>query len=1044
MIVRFKWSTCCVLVAIIQYVLLPVTTNAATLIKSGAVKPDSVRAGETSLKTTPLQVNDSVSSHIRVAEISGPETVLPGESARFDLTVANSSQSGITGVRLLEMLPAGFILKKGTVMLNGSSFADPVISTDGKILTFAIGDLTPLSSLSVSFMVEITADSTPGKVVNVATAISGDGERSNVAKSFITIMDARPDTRSSAVITPVIPQEMPGTLPVKGSEATTQATDGDTGSSKLRVSRRIGRETVAPGEFVSYELTVANITTAGVSAVRILDVLPNGFSLKKGSVEINGISVPDPAISNDGKVLTFSVGDLAPATSSKIGFMIEVSEGSSPGRVVNVAMAISGDGGKSNVSKEIVTVRDNLQQTKAAADVPPASPQETPQTSPVKAAVSAEPAADSNKTVAQAVVTPVQAVIPQPSSEPSSQPVVHAEPANEAPQAGRPAGGVVAVPEIPGPKEIAGVAETAVAGIAVSVAKAAEAASGIVSESVKATENEVKKTVTDSDKQQQTKVEANIAPVAPQETPQSLPEKVSETIPAAVAADIVAPKDVVAAAEAAPAPQEALPKSADNEEKLQNDDPVTGDFVAQKTQSLAELIGMAEISVLSDVDGQFVKNMSENQTLENESAIKVDGTNLSESIRVGRSFNRESRAALSRTDQANAQTGQAFALLLPSITLRANTGYETSAPSVAIDESTGKPVSSETHSRTDASLSIRQPLFDLPSFMDWRRRQVVEQARGENFRVSDGDAYISSVSAYLSIVSSRLQTDMTREFESKLNELLVYVEKRAKAGAASNSDMARVRARSQATLSSRLEQESAHAAAGIEFIRLTNMVPSKVRLPVLEDIGASQLPKTLDLAVAKAIKSNPEITSLNADIEAAELDKQAAKGRYLPRIDAEYTNSYSLHAGGSSSSQKDQRIMAVLNWNLFSGLSDYKGHTERTARHKELQYRLDDQRRRVVQSLSANYATLATTRERITSGYQELKSITTAADAMSKRMLSGNQSLLDMLDVYDRLYQVRSRLVGLHILEMSTAAQLVRLMQGTPGAGEVKAASYIK
>ena len=1041
MIVRFKWNTCCVLVAIIQYVLSPVTTNAATLIKSGAVKPDSALAGGTSLKTTPPHVNDSVSSHIRVAEISGPETVLPGESARFDLTVANSSQSGITGVRLLGMLPAGFILKKGSVMLNGSNFADPVISTDDKILTFAIGDLTPLSSLSVSFMVEITAESTPGKVVNVATAISGDGERSNVAKSFITIMDARPDTKSAAVLTPVIPQEIPGTLPVKGSEATTQATDGDTGSSKLRVSRSIGRETVAPGEFVSYELTVANITSAGVPAVRLLDVLPDGFRLKKGSVEINGISVSDPAISNDGKVLTFSVGDVDHATSSKISFIIEVPEGSSPGKVVNVAMAISGDGGKSNVSKEIVTVRDDLQQTKVAANIALASPQEKPPSSPVKAADAAEPAIAVGRTVAQAVEPPAQTVIPQPSSEPtSSQSVAQTAPANEIPQTDRLVAGVVVVPEKLNPKEIIGVAETAVAGIPV---KVAEVASAIGSESVKS--NVVEKSATDNDKQQQTKVEANITSVASQETPLPLPVKESGLIPPASDAVKTASQDVAPLVEAtAQTPQETLPTSLDNEEKLQNDDPVTGDFVVQKTQTLTELIGKAEISVLSDVDGQFVKNMAENQTLENESANKVEGTNLLESIRVGRSFNRESRAALSRTEQANAQTGQAFALLLPSVTVRANTGSETSAPSVAIDENTGKPISSETHSRTDASLSVRQPLFDLPSFMDWRRRQVVEQARGENYRVSDGDAYISSVSAYLSIVSSRLQTDMTREFESKLNELLVYVEKRAKAGAASNSDMARVRARSQATLSSRLEQESAHAAAGIEFIRLTNMVPSKVRLPVLEDIGASLLPKTLDLAVAKAIKSNPELTSLNADIEAAEIDKQAAKGRYLPRIDAEYTNSYSLHAGGSSSSQKDQRIMAVLNWNLFSGLSDYKGHAERTARHKELQYRLDDQRRRVVQSLSANYATLATTRERITSGYQELKSITTAADAMSKRMLSGNQSLLDMLDVYDRLYQVRSRLVGLHILEMSTAAQLVRLMQGTPGSSEVKAASYIK
>src|SRR6185369_13869557 len=173
----------------------------------------------------------------------------------------------------------------------------------------------------------------------------------------------------------------------------------------------------------------------------------------------------------------------------------------------------------------------------------------------------------------------------------------------------------------------------------------------------------------------------------------------------------------------------------------------------------------------------------------------------------------------------------------------------------------------------------------------------------------------------------------------------------------------------------------------------------------------------------------------------AEIDKSAAKGRFLPRVDAEYTDSYSLHAGGdtSSSGQRDKRIMMVLNWALFSGGSDYENRVERMARHKELQYRLDDQRRRVIQALSANYATLATTRERIVSGYKELKSISTAAEAMSKRMLSGNQSLLDLLDVYDRFYQVRSRLLSLHILEMSTVTQLVRLTIGTPHASpEVK------
>ena len=105
---------------------------------------------------------------------------------------------------------------------------------------------------------------------------------------------------------------------------------------------------------------------------------------------------------------------------------------------------------------------------------------------------------------------------------------------------------------------------------------------------------------------------------------------------------------------------------------------------------------------------------------------------------------------------------------------------------------------------------------------------------------------------------------------------------------------------------------------------------------------------------------------------------------------------------------------------------------ERAARHVELKYKLDDQRRRVAQSLSAQYATLQATRARLSTGYKELGAISSAAEAMSARMLSGNQSLLDLLDTYERHYQSRVRLVNLHIQEMNSVAQIVRLVQGVP------------
>lgn len=461
----------------------------------------------------------------------------------------------------------------------------------------------------------------------------------------------------------------------------------------------------------------------------------------------------------------------------------------------------------------------------------------------------------------------------------------------------------------------------------------------------------------------------------------------------------------------------------------------TDRFVVPAEHTLAALAGVMEIPVSVSDFADFGARLSGTQALDVESANMAAETSLEEAIGAGRGFSREVLAAEERTNQAKAQSGQSLATLLPSLSVRKNSGRETSSPSVATD-STGNAIQRDTHKRTDTAWTLKQPLFDVPGYFDFKRRGVIELARGENRRAADGDAYLASVGAYLSLISTRLLTDMARDFERQLGELQIYIEKRAGAGASSVADMARVRARNQAAMSSRLEQESAHTAAGVEFVRLTNLAPKMARLPELEDVGVSQLPGSVDQAIEFAMERNPDIAGLASEAQAAEIDRSAAKSRFLPRLDFELTDNKSVHAQGDPdpSGQRDKRAMLVFSWDLFSGGSDLHYGKERAARHLELKYRLDDQRRRVAQSLSANYATLRTTRERLNSGYSELSSIASAAEAMSKRMLSGNQSLLDLLDTYERHYQAKVRLVNLHILEMASVAQIIRQTYGVPGA----------
>lgn len=476
--------------------------------------------------------------------------------------------------------------------------------------------------------------------------------------------------------------------------------------------------------------------------------------------------------------------------------------------------------------------------------------------------------------------------------------------------------------------------------------------------------------------------------------------------------------------------EDVVPVNADNHQ----DNLLTGRFAVPGEHSLVGLVGTFEISVAADARGEYAAGVAAIQTEGAEPVASISGMDLAQAVKASMGFSRDVLVASARVDQAKAQTGQARAFLLPSLLLNVKTGRENSSPGSQIDPVTGKAVTQSNHSRSDTSLTLRQPLFDLTSLYDWKRREVVEKSREESMRSSKGDAYLATVNAYLALVSSRVQANMALDYETQMQELFVYVEKRARAGAASNSDKERVRARSLNARSSRIEQEAAQAAAGVEFVRLVNLAPASLRLPDMEDVGISIVPSALQQAMPLAIESNPDIAVLKAELRASEIDRSVAKGRYLPRLDLELSDNVSVHAGGAAGNQHDQRMMMVMNWSIFNGGSDLKLNDEKAARHTEINFRLDDQRRRVLQALTSQYATMEATRERISSGYRELESISTAAKAMSNRMISGNQSLLDMLDVYDRFYQARTRLVILHVQEMGAVAQIARLVQGTPSA----------
>ena len=442
------------------------------------------------------------------------------------------------------------------------------------------------------------------------------------------------------------------------------------------------------------------------------------------------------------------------------------------------------------------------------------------------------------------------------------------------------------------------------------------------------------------------------------------------------------------------------------------------DAPRQVERTLSSLFDIASIPV----------NNSPNAKSFAEQARPVETIDLGTTITLAADFSRDVRIARARQEIARAQTRQSTALLLPSLILRSSAGKENSAPASEIDPATGQPKASDTHDRRDTTIVLKIPVLDLPGIYDRARRQELEQSRDFELRSSEGEAAINAVEAYLSVASTRLQADLAREFEQQLKELLEYLRQRADAGAATMSDLDRVRARALTAYATRLEQDAAHAAAGIEFTRLSNIIPAYLQFPTLSELGP--IPADFDAAIELALKNNPDLAALEHELSAATKDRRGAMATFAPRLDLELSDFRVYNAGGETGLQRDKRVMLVANWSLYEGGRSLDLLDERAARYQETYYRLDDTRRRLVQTLSGQYAILQSLRDRIFSGHAELDALKAALSAMSERMVSGNQSLLDMLDVYDRAYQVRVRLVSLHIQEFSAVARIIRNLHG--------------
>ncbi|MDX8411965.1 MAG: hypothetical protein R8K46_08900, partial [Mariprofundaceae bacterium] len=116
-----------------------------------------------------------------------------GDAVGYQISIENpSTVADVTGTQLNARLPAGFRYLPGSLRLNGTAVADPLISGNGQRLTVAIGKVTAGSQANLSYIASLGAGTPLGAAVSNAVAKGaqlGLAVASNTARATVQIVD---------------------------------------------------------------------------------------------------------------------------------------------------------------------------------------------------------------------------------------------------------------------------------------------------------------------------------------------------------------------------------------------------------------------------------------------------------------------------------------------------------------------------------------------------------------------------------------------------------------------------------------------------------------------------------------------------------------------------------------------------------------------------------------------------------------------------------------------------------------------------------------
>lgn len=362
------------------------------------------------------------------------------------------------------------------------------------------------------------------------------------------------------------------------------------------------------------------------------------------------------------------------------------------------------------------------------------------------------------------------------------------------------------------------------------------------------------------------------------------------------------------------------------------------------------------------------------------------------------------------------ELGQAKALYLPSIDMRAESGWE---------RTDTENIDNENLWRNRASLTLTQMLFDGFATKSEVARQThrVESTAG---RVAEVAEFIGldAIEAYLEVLRQRDLLAISRANVDDHVKILGTIQTGATAGTVTEGDVQQANARLAQARATMVSTEQALREAEGLFIQKVGEMPADMAFP---DIPRDKLPASLEDAVRDAITNSPTLAVFEADVKVAKEEYNASGSTLYPQVDLVANANAGNDLDGVEGSENRQSILAVVNWNLYRGGADHARQREFMYRHAKAKENRGVAARRVEKDMRDTWAGMVASGARAKEFLDQATANEKVVNIYMDQFSLDRRTLLDVLDSQNELFVSRSSHVNALYTEMFAVFRVLAL-----------------